>query len=72
MDMGVIIETPGMRMKNHGHADVGAKVFGIGAKVFQRADSASKEKMINEALVIPDEGSELLGKREGCHEVLNR
>jgi hypothetical protein len=29
MNMGVIIQAPVMSMQNRGHADIGAKVFGI-------------------------------------------
>ena len=72
MDMGVIIQAPVIGMQHRGHADVGAKIFGICAKVFQGAGSAGKKKVINKRLVIPGQESELKGQRKGCQEVLKR
>ena len=72
MNMWVIIKAPGVGMQNCGHTDVGAKIFGIYTEVLQRAGSACKKKVVNDGLVIPCQEPEFIGKREGCHEVVNR
>jgi hypothetical protein len=59
-------------MQDCGHADVGSEIFGIYAKVFQRAGSARKKKVVDEGLVIPCQESELIGKRKGCQEIIDR
>jgi hypothetical protein len=72
MDVGMIIQASAMRMQHCGHADVGAKIFGIQAKIFQCAGSTRKKKVINKGLVIPRQESQLIGKRKGDHEVFHR
>ena len=72
MNMRMVIQATVMSMQYCGHTDVGAEIFGIYAKVFQRAGSARKKKVVNEGLVVPCQESELIGERKGCHEVLNR
>jgi hypothetical protein len=71
MDMRVIIQAPVMSMQHSGHTDVGTEILGIQAEVLQRAASACKKEFINQGLVIPGQGSELVGQRKGCHEVLD-
>ena len=72
MNMGVIIQSPRMRMQNSGHTDDGTQVFGICAKIFQSARSTFKHKFVNELLVIEGQASELIGKRKGYQKVGNR
>ena len=72
MNMGVVIQAPSMRMQNSGHANIGAKIFGICSKVFQSARSARKHKVINKRLVIPGQESEFKRKCESRHEVVDR
>ena len=62
MNMGVKIKTPAMRMKHSGHTDIGAEMFWINAKIFQRAAGTGKKKVINEALMIPGKGSRAHGQ----------
>jgi len=72
MDMGVIIEAPGMSMEESGHADMGTKVCGIQAKVFQGGGNTRKHQLVNKGLMIPGQESEFIGKGKGHQEVLDR
>lgn len=58
MNMRVVLQATVMSMQDCGHADVGAEIFGIYAKVFQRAGSARKKKVVDEGLVIPCQESQ--------------
>jgi len=60
-----------MSVQDCGHPDVGPEILGIYAKIFERAGSACKEKVLNEGLVIPCQGSQFIGKRKGCQGVVN-
>lgn len=55
MDMRVIIQAPGMSVEVRGHADMGAEVFGIEAKIFQGAGDTGKHQLVNKGLMIPCE-----------------
>lgn len=72
MNMGVIVQAPGMSMQDCGHTDIGAQVFGILAKVFQGGGNTRKHQLVNKALMIPGQESEFIGKGKGHQEVLDR
>jgi hypothetical protein len=58
-------------MEDSGHADMGAEVFGIHAKVFQGGGDTRKHQVVNKRLMIPCEESECVGEREGHQKVLD-
>jgi len=72
MEVWMEIESSGMGMEDGGHADIGAEMFGILAKVFQGADGGVKEDVVDSGLMTPGERSEFKGQGEGDHEVLDR
>ena len=72
MNMGVIVQAPGMSMQDCGHADIGAQVFGIQTKIFQGAGNTSKHQVVNKRLMIPNKGPEFMGEGKGHQEVFDR
>ena len=72
MDVGVVVQTPGMGVEDGGHADLGAEVFGFEAKVFEGGGYTIKHQVVDKGLMVPGQEPEFIREGEGYQEILDR
>ena len=72
MAMRMIIQAPGMGMKNRCHTDVGTQISRIEAKVFQGTGSTIEQDVVNSGLVTPSERAKFIGQGKRHHKIFDR